>query len=84
MDITELRQEIDGIDDKLLELFQRRMAIVKEIGLYKKEKGLQVSDPDRESNVLRRLCEKAPTELAGYVKSLFTLLMEMSRDYQGV
>ena len=82
MTIDELRQEIDGIDDKLLALFERRMEIAKEIGQYKREKGLPVQNGEREREILRRLTEKARPDLAGYTNALFTSLIEMSRDYQ--
>ena len=82
MSIDELRQEIDLIDEKLLELFQQRMAIAKEIGQYKKEKSLPVKDSEREREILSKLCEKAQPELVEYVKALFTSLFEMSGNYQ--
>ena len=82
MTIEELRCEIDEIDDKLLELFERRMAAVKEIGQYKKEKMLPVKDAQREMVVLSRLCEKAQPQLSQYVSELFQLLFEMSGNYQ--
>ena len=82
MNIDELRRAIDGIDDSLLDLFQRRMAIAKEIGQYKKENALPIKDSGREREIIRRLCEKAEPELADYVKSLFVSLFEMSGNYQ--
>jgi chorismate mutase len=82
VNIDELRQKIDGIDAQLLSLFERRMKIAKEIGRYKKENGLPVKDQEREREILSRLCEKAPPELAGYVRTLFSSLIEMSTDYQ--
>jgi chorismate mutase/prephenate dehydratase len=60
------------------------MKIAKEIGQYKKEKGLPVKDRERERKILYRLCEKAPPELAGYVRALFVSLIEMSGNYQTV
>ena len=82
MNIDELRREIDAIDDKLLELFRQRMALAKEIGQHKKENSLPVKDAEREREIISRLCEKAPPELAEYVKTLFVSLFEMSGDYQ--
>ena len=82
MDINELRLEINSIDDQLLGLFERRMKIVREIGLYKKEKALPIRDLERERNVLDRLCGKTQPELGEYVKSLFMNIMELSSTYQ--
>ena len=82
MNIDVLRREIDGIDDRLLELFQRRMAIAKEIGQCKKEKALPVRNAEREREILSRLCETAPPELAEYVRTLFTSIFEICINYQ--
>jgi len=82
MNIDELRREIDGIDDALLVLFERRMEIAKEIGQYKQKNGLPIQNSEREREILRRLSEKARPELAEYVNSLYSSLIEMSRDYQ--
>ena len=82
MNIDELRRDIDGIDDELLGLFERRMAAAKEIGRYKKENSLPIKDSERERKIILRLCERAEPELAEYVKSLFVSLFEISSDYQ--
>jgi chorismate mutase / prephenate dehydratase len=82
MDIDKLNQEIDGIDDKLLDLFQQRIALVGEIGKHKKELSQPVIDPERERKILYRLCERAQPDLAGYVRILFSSLFEISRSHQ--
>ena len=52
-----LRNEIDAIDDKLLELLNRRASITKSVGDVKREAGGRVEyyRPDREAEVLSRL-----------------------------
>jgi chorismate mutase/prephenate dehydratase len=82
MDLDELRQEIDSLDDNLLRLFERRMELAENIARYKKEHFLPIRNRERERKVLYRLCEKAQPELAGYVRSLFSSLFEMSRSHQ--
>ena len=82
MNIDELRRQIDSIDDELLNLFENRMEITKEIRQYKKEKGLPIKDPERERIILGRLCKKTRPELAEYVKALFSALIEISVNYQ--
>ncbi|MDR0294484.1 MAG: chorismate mutase [Oscillospiraceae bacterium] len=82
MDIDGLRREIDGIDDRMLDLFERRMALALEIGQYKRENSLPVKDRERERKILYRLCERAEPELEAYVRALFSSLFEMSGSYQ--
>ena len=82
MNIDTLNQEIDGIDDKLLSLFEQRMELAREMERCKQEMSLPVMDTERERKILYRLCERARPELAGYVKVLFSSLFEISRGHQ--
>ena len=42
-ELSEIRVEIDEIDNQMLDLFKRRMDCAKEVGCYKKEKGLLIN-----------------------------------------
>ena len=53
--IEKIREEIDALDLQLLELFNKRGQLVKEVGEYKDKKGLKYHDPKRERQVLDRL-----------------------------
>ena len=55
--IEKRRAEIDKIDDKLLALLNRRARLAAEIGLAKKRSHAPLCDPDREREVLARVCE---------------------------
>ena len=46
--LTQLRDQIDGIDQKLVELFKQRMAVSREVAAYKQEHGLPTLDAGRE------------------------------------
>ena len=35
MDLLEIREKIDAIDDKIIELYKERMALSKEVGVIK-------------------------------------------------
>ena len=54
-DICDIRDQIDGIDDTILELINRRLNLAKRIGDLKKDSGNRVVDSTRESEILRRL-----------------------------
>lgn len=47
--LRQLRQEIEAVDHQLLALWQRRLQIAKQIGVYKKQRNLPVHDPEREA-----------------------------------
>ena len=82
MDLSELRGEIDAIDDQLVDLFCRRMEISAKVAQYKKENNLPVFIPSRELEILEKVSGKADPEFSGYMRTLYSLLFELSRDYQ--
>ena len=48
LDLGEIRNMIDHIDRKLVELIEERLEIVKEVALYKKENNMKIFDRKRE------------------------------------
>ena len=82
MDLKELRGPIDEIDDQLVKLFCQRMDIAAQVAQYKKEQGLPILMPAREREKLQDVSQKAGPEMAGYTRTLYTMLFELSRSYQ--
>ena len=63
-DLLEIRNEIDELDDKIVELYERRMQLTTEVAEYKIETGKQIFDKEREDSKLhikgiQKLHEKA-------------------------
>lgn len=52
--LLQLRREIDGIDEQLLELLSKRMRISHDIGVYKKEHSMAVLQPSRYNDILEK------------------------------
>jgi len=50
--LSELRKQIDDMDDQLLEVLAKRMRISREIGTYKKEHNIQILQTARYSEIL--------------------------------
>ena len=82
MDLTQLRNEINTIDDEILSLFQRRMEVAGQVADYKRANGLPIYQPAREREILKNKAEQAGPELGGYARVLFSMLMELSKSYQ--
>lgn len=57
--LSELRSEIDKLDDSLLELLAQRMRVSREIGQYKKEHGMPVLQAARYEELLARRAAQA-------------------------
>ena len=82
MDLTQLRGEIDKIDDQLVHLFAQRMDIAAQIADYKKENNLPILMPSRERAKLQDVAEKAGPDMANYTRVLYSMIFELSRSYQ--
>ena len=54
MDLTELRGQIDEIDDEIIKLFCRRMDIAAQVADYKKANNLPIFMPARRKRPARK------------------------------
>ena len=59
-DIQKLRKKIDEIDENILHFLGERSEICRSIGLLKKENGIPIVDPIRETEVFNNIKGKAP------------------------
>ncbi|WP_386686305.1 bifunctional chorismate mutase/prephenate dehydrogenase [Lonepinella sp. MS14437] len=50
--LKEIRNEIDTLDSELIELFAKRLALVKKVGEVKHQHGLPIYVPEREADML--------------------------------
>lgn len=83
MDLTELRQRIDAIDAQMVELFEQRMDICRQVAEYKIAAGKNVLDKSREAQKLEKVRSLASDEFNGFcVVELFEQIMSMSRKLQ--
>lgn len=82
MELSDYRKQIDGIDEKLVKLFEERMEIASGIAALKADKKLPIFDPARERAKLKEVGEMVPPELRSYTERLYTMLFELSRARQ--
>jgi chorismate mutase len=54
INLAELREQIDKLDDKLINLFEKRMKVVEEIGRHKKDNNLTILQSKRWDDILNR------------------------------
>lgn len=82
-EIQLLRDKIDAIDNRLLELINERLVLAKKIGVIKGSKGVQVTDRTRESQILDRLAAHNKGPLTETVlRHIFSNLIASSRELQ--
>lgn len=82
-DLLEIRDKIDDIDSKIVELYEKRMKLTTEVAEYKISTGKQVLDRERE----REKLDKAESQVKDAknrcgVRELFEQIMAMSRKRQ--
>ncbi len=83
MDLTELRERIDAIDAQMVELFEQRMDICRQVAQYKIASGKNVLDKSREAEKLARVRALASNEFNGFcIVELFEQIISMSRKLQ--
>ena len=82
-DLIELRDKIDAIDRQMVELFEKRMGISKDVAEYKIDIGKKVFDKKRENEKLAAVKEMTHSDFNKHgVEELFLQIMAMSRKLQ--
>lgn len=82
-DIKDLRREIDGIDDEMIPLFERRMDVAKQVAEYKRAAGASVLQSGREQEVLSRAVDRLKNkEYFNETRDFMTAVMDLSKEVQ--
>ena len=58
------------------------MDVSAQVADYKRERDLPIFVPAREREILQNVAQKAGPEMAGYARSLYSTILELSRSYQ--
>ena len=84
MNIMEWRRRIDNVDEQLLRLLSVRAQLAIEIGRSKREEGIELHAPVRETEVVRRVLEANAGVLdAEAISRLFRGIVDESRRAAG-
>ena len=81
MELSEIRARIDAVDDQLLDLFLKRMALSEEVADYKNQHNLPILNRTREREILAKVTEKAGDK-ERYAYHLYSTLFELARSRQ--
>ena len=83
MDLLDLREQLDVIDAKIVELYEKRMGICKQVAEYKINTGKKVFDKQREMEKLSTVKSMTHNEFNALgIQELFEQIMSMSRKLQ--
>ena len=82
-ELAELRKQLDQIDDKIAELYEKRMEVCAQVGEYKIKAGKKVFDRQREKEKLADVASKVKGEFNRKgIQEVYQQLMSMSRKLQ--
>ena len=83
MDLSQLRQQIDTIDRQIVNLYEERMDVSRQVAEYKIETGKKVFDKQREQEKIAGVKALTHNDFNSHgVEELFEQIMSMSRKLQ--
>jgi chorismate mutase len=84
-DLEDLRKRIDLLDESLVRLLNSRAACALEIGRVKREMGVPIYQPERESEVLRNVqaVNNGPLDQEA-IKRLFERIIDEARHLERI
>lgn len=83
MDLSQLRQQIDTIDRQIVDLYEKRMDVSRQVAEYKIETGKKVFDKQREQEKIAGAKALTHNDFNSHgVEELFEQIMSMSRKLQ--
>lgn len=81
--LSDLRSEIDSLNQEILILLQERAAIVLDIARLKDSRGIDGYDPRREEEMLQRLTDRSRGDFGpAQIKEIFQTIFRVSLDIQ--
>lgn len=84
MKLKQLRKQIDVIDEEIMNLLSKRLAVSRDIAVEKRRSNLPISDPKREKDILKRI-EKRAIKLSisrKFALDLFGKIISLSKKEQ--
>lgn len=81
--LDKLRQEIDQLDDKIIELLNKRMDVVQQVGSLKRDNKSAIYRPEREKAIVDRLEANSQGILSrAAIEAIFFEIFAVSRNYE--
>ena len=82
MELDAIRTEIDKVNEELLRLFEKRMALCGQVAAYKQAHHMEVFVPAREVAILEKVRQLADPAFSEYDLRFFNTLLSLSREHQ--
>ncbi|HUT62402.1 MAG TPA: chorismate mutase [Anaerolineae bacterium] len=84
-ELAKWRRRIDEIDAQLVELLNERAASAVEIGKIKRKQKMDIYNPEREKNIIQRICQlnKGPLD-DDAIQRIFQQIIEECRNIENI
>ena len=79
-ELDRLREEIHDIDLQLMELLEKRTGLVKQVGVYKMARGMEIYVPEVEEHKIAQL--KKYCNCPGLVETIWPVIMCYERSVE--
>ncbi len=84
-DLKAIRQEIDDINDSILEMLNKRTELIKEIVDLKDQNGSEYFDPERETEMMKKILSKNSGPLYNeLIREVFSAIFSTSLKFMGL
>lgn len=81
--LDQLRKEIDEIDNDIIDILNRRMSVIKEVGELKKTSKTAIYRPEREKSIIERLYKYHKGHLnRAAIEAIFMEIFAISRNFE--
>jgi chorismate mutase len=78
--LSQFREQISDTDRAIVNAINTRLELVARIKAYKKSRGIDFLDPDRERSMLRELARANPGPLSDEgLRELFTTILDLTK-----
>ena len=81
--IKDFREKIDRLDDQLIDIIVERLSLTLDIGEIKKEINLNITDNNREQEIINRMTQRLKGRLnPKEIEKIFNLIFQISKKLQ--
>ena len=81
--IKDFREKIDRLDDQLIDIIVERLSLTLDIGEIKKEINLNITDNNREQEIINRMTQRLNGRLnPKEIEKIFNLIFQISKKLQ--
>lgn len=82
-EIETLRDEIDLIDDKMVQLFEKRVELAIRIGAIKRKNSIEITDSEREKDIMKMVVARLKNkDFSVETEELFKNIIKLSKKVQ--